>query len=505
MEFDTAGDILSWDDNVTVPAGSFDATTVKVDDIGWQCEGPGREEGSGLRLRESLGDVLVVMIATSAYRSLREHYDSSELTFHALAQLKVLRRKYERITYAGMRNRVYDLAPSGAIGVVVRFGGQGSRDGDGNHQVVVITVSLVEDRLVCACSAEERCLAATGCSFRSTMVAALEKVRSTMGVSMSDLFMVLGAALKTRHLRAGQGVLYGDKTCVVRNGSTSWPFTAVRRTRGGSWVCLPCRTGDGTCGHAGSAISAFMLDVEGPGDSSDSEDDEDDGEEARLLALSALSDAAEQEAAGVTELPPHLSRATGPLSPVNRYKWAPRSADARHLVPPRVAQQERADLMRALRDPTHKVIYPAGKQCSFCLVGRGIGTKIENKRGKVEFEDGVVPAIVETWRCSQCLFRVLPDGKARGVIFHSCYTVFSEAFSFEVGVNLARNGSSLHSAANLRSAFQELHVGSKYPRTVERMRSVKVMRKGLLFYLALVIKGQTIRDRVLRDVPAPRR
>lgn len=83
----------------------------------------------------------------------------------------------------------------------------------------------------------------------------------------------------------------------------------------------------------------------------------------------------------------------------------------------------------------------------------------------------------------------MPDGKASGVVFHARYTLFSEAFSFEVAVNLARNGSSLHSAAYLRSAFQELDVGSKYPRTVERMRSVKVLRKGLLLYLALVIKG----------------
>lgn len=106
MEFDTAGDILSLDDNVTVPAGSLHATTVKVDDSGCRCEGPGGEEGSGLRLRESLGDVLVVIIAMSAYRSLKEHFESSELKFHAVAQPKALRRKYERSTYAAMRNLV---------------------------------------------------------------------------------------------------------------------------------------------------------------------------------------------------------------------------------------------------------------------------------------------------------------------------------------------------------------------------------------------------------------
>lgn len=166
MQYNTADDMLDKDADVNLTRGGFDATTVKVDDSGWQREGPGREQGSGLRLLQSLEDVLLVMMATSAYTSLKENFDSSELTFQALSQLKVLRRQYERITYAGMRNRVYDLAPSGAIGVLVRFGGQGSRDGDGNHMVVVITVSLIEDQLEGACSTEERCLSASGCSYR---------------------------------------------------------------------------------------------------------------------------------------------------------------------------------------------------------------------------------------------------------------------------------------------------------------------------------------------------
>ncbi|KAK1861820.1 hypothetical protein I4F81_004400 [Pyropia yezoensis] len=116
------------------------------------------------------------------------------------------------------------------------------------------------------------------------------------------------------------------------------------------------------------------------------------------------------------------------------------------------------------------------------------GTRIVKKTCKVEFEDGVVVAAVETWRCHQCLFRVLPDGKARGVVFHSCYTAYSEAFLFEVAVNLARNGSSLHSASYLREAFQELHTGSKYPEGSSRVRSVTTLTKALLFYLALVLK-----------------
>lgn len=89
-------------------------------------------------------------------------------------------------------------------------------------------------------------------------------------------------------------------------------------------------------------------------------------------------------------------------------------------------------------------------------------------------------ATVETWRCQKCLFLILPDGKARGVVFQSCYTAYSEAFLFEVAVNLARNGSSLHSASYLREAFQELHPGSKYPLATKRMRSVTTLRKTLL-------------------------
>jgi len=83
----------------------------------------------------------------------------------------------------------------------------------------------------------------------------------------------------------------------------------------------------------------------------------------------------------------------------------------------------------------------------------------------------------------------LPDGTERGVIFHSCYTVYSEAFLFEVAVNLARNGTSLHATAYLREAFTELHTGCKYPQSSKRMRSMTTLRKALLLYLSLVIKG----------------
>jgi len=75
------------------------------------------------------------------------------------------------------------------------------------------------------------------------------------------------------------------------------------------------------------------------------------------------------------------------------------------------------------------------------------------------------------------------------MIVHSCYTVYSEAFLFEVAVNRAHNGSSLHSTSYLREAYTELHTGCKYSRSDKRMRSVTTLRKALFLYLALVIKG----------------
>jgi len=492
VDYSNADAILSANANVAIPRRGFNVAGVKHNGSGWQNEGPGRVEGSGLKLRKSLVDVLVVMLATAARHSLKELFDSSAQTFQSLAGLRQLRRELQGITYKALRGRAWDLAPSGAIGVVLRFGGLGARDGKGQHELLVVTASLVGHNVVTACSAEERCLGEGGCSMRASMVDALEKVRRAMGVSMNDLFLVLKAPLKTGRLEAGRGVLYGEKTCVVRNGNSSWPFSAVRCTRGGSWVCLSCRTGDGTCGHAGAAVAAAKAKLEGLDDSTESDVDKEVDDEERLLAEAGLSEAGaagDQVATGAVQLPPHLPGATEPLLPVNRFKWSPRSAAPRHLVPPLVAQKERADLMRALRDPSHLVRYAAGALCPHCLVGREATTPIEYKKGTVEFEDGVVPATVETWRCHQCLFRVLPDGKSRGVIFHSCYTVYSEAFLFEVAVNLARNGSSVHSASYLREAFTELHTGSKYPLASKRMRTVNILRSAVLLYLALVIKG----------------
>ncbi|OSX72061.1 hypothetical protein BU14_0474s0007 [Porphyra umbilicalis] len=491
MEYLSADAILAA--NVAQPPHSsgFAPPTAPRAAAGWKEEGPGRERGSGLRLRESLGKELEVLFCTMAYASLKQRFDSSDDTLRAMAALRNMWRMRAKITYKALRGRAWGLAPSGAVGVVLRFGSSGSRNDEGQHQVVVATAWLDGGVVRCACSEEEQCLGADGCSLRIPMVGALEEVRQTMGVDLKTLFDVLNAAIKVERLRAGVGVLYGDKVCVVRNGYTSWPFSAVRQSRGAAWVCHSCRTGDMTCSHASIAVATSKAHADGLGeDSSDSDVDEDGKDEARLLDVArAAADGRDLEAAGAAELPSHLPSSSSPVMPVNRFKWKSRSAKSRHLVPRRVAQRERAHLIRARRHKEHKIHYLAGQQCPFCRVGRSPKSPFVVKNAKVEFEDGVVPATVETWRCHKCLLRVLPDGAERGVIFHSCYTVYSEAFLFEVAVNLARNGTSSHATAYLREAFTELHTGCKYPQSNKHMRSVTTLRKALLLYLAFVIKG----------------
>lgn len=88
-----------------------------------------------------------------------------------------------------------------------------------------------------------------------------------------------------------------------------------------------------------------------------------------------------------------------------------------------------------------------------------------------------------------CRFRVLPDGRKHGIVFVSSSTAFSEAFLFELAVNLSRNGSSLRSSAYLREGFHELTAELKYSAGSSRLRSMTTLRKGLILYLLLVIKG----------------
>jgi len=117
-------------------SGSFVPHTVPRGDAGWQEDRPGRELGSGLRLRESLGAVLEVLFCTMAFASLKHRFESSDDTIRAMAALRAMRRAHEKITHKALRGRTWDLAPSGAVGVVLRFGSVGSRNDAGQHEVV---------------------------------------------------------------------------------------------------------------------------------------------------------------------------------------------------------------------------------------------------------------------------------------------------------------------------------------------------------------------------------
>jgi len=324
---------------------------------GWKEDGPGRALGSRLRLRESLGKVLEVRFCTMAYASLKQMFDSSDDKLLTMAALRIMWRTRAKITYKALRGRAWDLAPSGAVGVVLRFGSSGSLNDEGQHQVVVATAWLDGGVVRCACSEEEQCLGAEGFSLRIRMVCALEEVQQTVGVDLSALFDVLNASIKVSRLRASVGLLYGDKVCVVRNGNTSGPFSAMCQSRGAAWVCLSCRTGDYTCNHSSIAVATSKAHADGPGEDSPGSDvEEDDKDEARLLDVArAAADGRDLEAAGTVELPPHLPSSLPPVMPVNRFKWKSRSAKSRNLVPLRVAQRERADLIRARRHKEHKI------------------------------------------------------------------------------------------------------------------------------------------------------
>jgi len=90
-----------------------------------------------------------------AYARLQQRFDSSDDTLRAMAALRSMRRMGSKITYKALRGRAWDLAPSGAVGDVLRFGSSGSRNDEGQHQVVVVTAWLDGGVVRCACSEEE--------------------------------------------------------------------------------------------------------------------------------------------------------------------------------------------------------------------------------------------------------------------------------------------------------------------------------------------------------------
>ena len=451
---------------------------------GYPRRGPGRKKGSGLDLRESLLKVLLVLLSTSAYMNLMELFAPDELVHVNLKGLRDLRYKLSKITDKALRTRAWDLSRSGAVGVLIKYGTGGSRDDRGRHLAVAVEVSLTKDGVVCVCSEAEKCLGEGGCSMQEPMYKALDEVRLAAGVTMADLFVILGASRRMRSRAVGRAVLYGPSTCVVRMQGGSWPYAVVRKTRTANWICFSCRTADGSCQHAAAASAAARG---GAADASESEggsDDDNAGGDGSagdgrgpMEHGNGRGKQAWQDASGL---------AVEGRRP-DRGKQTPQSLLPRHIVPPLAAQAERATILLALQDPSITLFFPAADKCPYCHVERLTDRTL--REVLVECGEGVASGVVYTWRCHSCNYRVIPDGRDRGIVFTSSSTAYSEVFLFEMSVNLSRNGSSLRSSAYLRDAYRELSSDHVYPDAKDKLGSVTTLRKAIILYLSLVIAG----------------
>jgi len=451
---------------------------------GYPRRGPGRKKGSGLDLRESLLQVLLVLLSTSAYMNLMELFAPDELAHVNLTGLRNLRYKLFKITDKALRTRAWDLSRSGAVGVLIKYGTGGSRDDRGRHLAVAVEVSLTKDGVVCVCSEAEKCLGDGSCSMQEPMQKALDEVRLAAGVTMADLFVILGASRRMRSRVVGRAVLYGPSTCVVKMQGGSWPFAVVRKTRTANWICFSCRTADGSCQHAAAASEAARG---GAADESEPEDGSDDD--------NAGVDGSAGDGRGPTENEHgHGQRAWNGSSGLDvegrrpdRRKQTPQSLLPRHIVPPLAAQEERATILLALQDPSITLFFPAADKCPYCQVERL--TNRTQREVLVECGEGVASGVVYTWRCHICNYRVIPDGRDLGIVFTSSSTAYSEVFLFEMSVNLSRNGSSLRSSAYLRDAYWEMSSAHVYPDAQDKLGSVTTLRKAIILYLSLVIAG----------------
>lgn len=203
------GDVVFVDvDGVVQAAGASNLATAPVAPPGgFPHGGRGRVLGSGLDVRESLDNVLVVLLATSAYLNLTELFEPEEAAQLDLNGLRNLRYSLAKVTYKALGNKAWDLSRSGAIGVLVKYGARGSQDDEGRDLAVAVEATLMSEVVVFMCSASESCVSKKACTMQQPMEAALDKVRAALGVTMADLFEILGASLRTRARAFGRAVL----------------------------------------------------------------------------------------------------------------------------------------------------------------------------------------------------------------------------------------------------------------------------------------------------------
>ena len=439
---------------------------------GWVSgPGPGAPLGSRLNMRRDLRAVLTVLLCTELHRSLVSHFDDGQDAKRARTGLLALRESMLYITDKALRQRAYMLSRSGAVGVLQHLGKPSSRLDRCRHSSVAITISCGQaGRVVCSCSEEEQCLDTAGCMSGADMAAAIAAVRTASALSLRDVSVVLAASVSGPALEVGTAVPYGKSRCVVRSGTGSWPFAVVRRNVAGRWICAASPTTDGECLHrsAASEIAAggYKSDGEGEGHPNNTFGDDDPGGQGARVPSGARA---------INALP-------------SRYMQVHQSMTLRDLVPRNSAQVEASNLLAAATTGT-MIEYEAPEQCPFSLSGMAPGQYATPHDCRVEFFDGSVGIKIFSWRCLPCKYRVMLDGREYGLVFASPCTAYTETFLIEMAVSLSRNGCSLRSSSDLRVGFSELSAPFKYLPDSGRLRSLTTLRRGVIIYLQLVIRG----------------
>lgn len=424
---------------------------------GWVAAGPGRRRGGGFYPRDDLRDVFVVMLCTEIHGNLLNHFEKDGVSSRARVGLRRLRERYLHITDKALRTRAWMIGRSRCMGMLLKLN---KRRLDTDYcKDVAVAISFTADGkggVKCCCSAEEQCLD-TCCGFQAFLDDALKLVLEASQMKLQEALCVLEASVRGASDVAGTAVRYGSGLCVVRRGQGSWPYAVVRKTLSKQWICVACPTSGEACGHRSAAVHAAEAEPagganwDGEGVSSPRYPDDPDGD---------------------------------PPPPANPYVLQSRFFEThlsrlpRDLVAPSMAQQARLDLVDAARSDEVVVQYPASPLCPYCKVGPTKNQQPIAHPCRVDFDDGATVANVFSWRCDLCRLRVLPDGREHGIVFVSSTTAFSEAFLFELAVNLSRNGSSLRSSAYLREGFNELTASMKYKELSCRLRSMTTCARG---------------------------
>lgn len=256
------------------------------------------------------------------------------------------------------------------------------------------------------------------------------------------------------------------------------------------WLCIACTAGNVECRHRTAAENAAAAHESQDEDDSydpysppsDSEDEE-QGQDGAAAGQGGDATSSVGKPGGTSAAAPDEI-----LQVINPRGIATRFSLRRDLVPPDQEQimRQRSSAMAATGGPPIEVVPPT--ICRFCRTGPGKQTKLKKNHCRIEFDDGAADTTVCTWKCPSCKYKHMSDGQELGLVFHSPNTAYSEAFLFELSVNLSRQGCALQASACLREGFQELNGGHKYRADALRLRSVMTLRKATVLYINLVIK-----------------